>query len=177
MKTKNAAISIGNDVRRMIDKINKAKGPFCVQVSGSEFDKLKAEQEEKKMRDSNAELKESSDYIPERGVECVCIPDNNIWGFNSSDRREGRVTGFHDGWFWWKDNFDDGPGILSRIDKVTFEPIKTERQKAIEFYMGVVSAAMNSSSRGQDWGQHTRTIEALIDSGHLKLPVDPNKEL
>ena len=169
MKAKNSAIRIENDVRCMIDKINKAKGPFCVQVSGSEFDKLKAEQEEKKMRDSNAELKE--------GDKAIVIDDGgptldhiaNLIG------HEVEIVKFFN-----LKNVEmaviESKGSIHCVYVQMLEPVKTERQKATEFYMGVVSAAMNSSSRGQDWGQHTRTIEALIDSGHLKLPVDPSKE-
>ena len=124
------------------------------------------EQEENKMRDSNAELKEGDKAIVSNPAGLTFINGACTLG------HEVEVVKFfsYAGADLVAVSFNGGVYCL---DAGTVEPVKTERQKAVEFYMGVVSAAMNSSSHLQDWGQHSRTIEPLIDSGYLntKTPL------
>lgn len=130
--------------------------------------RLKAEQEAKqmKMRDSNANMKEGDKaivsnkqgFVMSYGAELIGHEVEIVKFFSHMDIDLAAV------------NFN---GSVYCFRKSMLEPVKTERQKAIEFYMGTVSAAMNGSSKGQDWGQHTRTIESLIDSGYLNTKIPP----
>jgi len=101
-------------------------------------------------------------YFPPEGVECECEPNNTEWGFSESDFIKCAVIKYY-GDFVWIETYKGRAPVTTRIDKVTFRPIKTERERAIEAARDVVIASGEKSS-----------LEALYDAGLLRLPEDKN---
>lgn len=99
------------------------------------FNKLKTEQEEKKVRDSNAELKEGDKAILSNdqgfflhyGAELIGHEVEIVKFFSRNDIELAAV---------------EHRGSIYCFRKSMLKPVKTERQKAIEFYLGHVSTGM-----------------------------------
>lgn len=132
------------------------------------FLNLKAEQEEKQMkgRDSNAQLKEGGraivsneqGFIMHYGAELIGHEVEIVKFFNHTNIDLAAVE------------FD---GSVYCFRKSMLEPVKTERQKAIQFYLGQVSLGMNGSVFKANEKYYGFAIETLIDSGYLNTKVPP----
>ena len=71
----------------------------------------------------------------------------------------GIIIAYHDGFVWTSDN-----GIRS-LEITKFRPIRTEREKAIEAALSVMSTKTISNTQ-------RKTINKLYDAGLLRLPED-----
>lgn len=106
---------------------------------------------------------DSEPYMPKVGEVCEArwleLPDGGTpeW---TNIKYKGGYSDQH----WVKSHID----VIANENSIEFRPLKTERDKKHEECMKIVSAAMNGSPKGQDWGQHSRTISALIDADLIK---------
>jgi len=131
-----------------------------------EANKLKAEQEEKKMCDSNAELKEGDKailnndqgFILHYGAELVGHEVEIVKFFSKNDIELAAV---------------EYKGSVYCFRKSMLKPAKTERQKAVEFYLSQVSMGMVQSVYKTNKGYYRFAIESLIDNGHLNTKTPP----
>lgn len=106
----------------------------------------------------------SVDGLPPVGLECECAPVNTQWGFSDCNYRKCKVIVYY-GDYVWLDTFVTGIPVATRIDKVIFRPIKSDREKAIE-------AATKSLSNLRLWQCSKEDLECLYDAGLLRLPED-----
>ena len=73
----------------------------------------------------------SGEGLPPVGVVCEVAPDNSLWGFSTLEIRKCLVIAYHDD-FVWLDTFVPGIPVATRVDKVTFRPIRTPEQIAAD---------------------------------------------
>lgn len=65
--------------------------------------------------------------LPPVGIECLVIPNDNLWGFTLCGNYRGKVIAYKGERFWFEVDF--GEDIISRTDKVDFKPIQTEAER------------------------------------------------
>lgn len=138
------------------------------------FAKLKTEQEEKKMRDSNAETSKfmieiGSEYEIAASTEHLKIskPEGEVvkvYAKFKSDRGTELFAFINDS------GTCGGVGIAEMFRPIS---IKTERQKAIKFYLSQVSMGMVQGVYKANEEYYRFAIESLIDSGYLNTKTPP----
>lgn len=68
---------------------------------------------------------------PLSAQKCIVEPHNSEWGFDDCRQRECKIICYYND-FVWLDLMCNGIPVATRTDKVTFRPIKSDRDKAIE---------------------------------------------
>lgn len=161
-----------NAVKTIKVGMESINSPTWVGIDWSEIEKeykankLKTEQEEKKMRDSNEEPKEGDKaivsneqgFVMSYGAESIGHEVEIVKFFNHANVDLAAV---------------EFNGSVYCFRKSMLEPVKTERQKAIEFYMGKVSAGMVKSIYKANEKYYGFAVESLIDSGYLNTKIPP----
>lgn len=163
-----------NTVKTIKVGMESINSPTWVGVDWSEIEKeykaskLKAEQEAKQMkeRDSNAELKEGDKaivsneqgFVMSYGAELIGHEVEIVKFFSHVNIDLAAV------------NFN---GSVYCFRKSMLEPVKTERQKAVEFYMGKVSDGMVKSVYKANEKYYGFAVESLIDNGYLNTKIPP----
>ena len=94
---------------------------------------------------------------PLSGQKCSVEPHNSAWGFDDCRQRECRIICYYND-FVWIDLLCDGAPVATRIDKVTFRPIKSDRDKAVEEMIEIYSR----------WNSEHNGMAALYDAGYRK---------
>lgn len=97
--------------------------------------------------------------LPSVGLECFLIPDNTVWGFTSTDKVLGVVECYVDDWLWFREK--DSKGTLTRMDKISFEPIdtRTPEQKQVDEISHLLTI--------QGFAHDPVWIKCLQSNGHL----------
>lgn len=125
-------------------------------------------QPEDKERDSNAELKEGDKaivsneqgFIMRYGAELIGHEVEIVKFFNHTNIDLAAVE--HD-------------GSIYCFRKSMLEPIKTERQQLFYDAAKIIENAHKEKDRSYGAAQNEITINALIDSGYLTLPIAPSE--
>ena len=71
--------------------------------------------------------------LPPVGVACIVAAHNTQWGFGDCSDHECKVISYC-GDYCWIDLLCDGIPVATRNDKVSFRPIKSDREKFIELF-------------------------------------------
>ncbi len=88
-------------------------------------------------RSELSEIELPEKWVPQVGEWCECRPHNDTWGFIGISVSFGSVRNFDGNYFWWRDY--EGKYVTSRLDKVDFRPIKTDREVLIDILLSTGS--------------------------------------
>lgn len=117
----------------------------------------------------------SGEGLPPVGVVCEVAPDNSLWGFSTLEIRKCLVIAYHDD-FVWLDTFVPGIPVATRVDKVTFRPIRTPEQIAADERGAAIRAMIEDGDGRGLYVCLEDVLGRLHDAGYRKQPTKQDGE-